>query len=58
VACASLRRSDSPPAGWVREGKLRYREDIDAGIEHCPGAIAELYRRENLGKRLIRLRAE
>jgi NADPH-dependent curcumin reductase CurA len=40
---------------WVREGKLRYREDIADGIEHCPGAIAELYRGENLGKRLIRL---
>ena len=43
-------------AGWVRDGKLRYREDIVDGIEHCPGAIAELYRGENLGKRLIRLR--
>jgi NADPH-dependent curcumin reductase len=42
-------------AGWVRDGKLRYREDISDGIEHCPGAIAELYRGENLGKRLIRL---
>ena len=42
-------------AGWVREGKLRYREDIANGIEHCPSAIAELYRGENLGKKLIRL---
>jgi len=42
-------------APWVRDGKLRYREDISDGIEHCPGAIAELYRGENLGKRLIRL---
>jgi NADPH-dependent curcumin reductase len=42
-------------AAWVREGKLRYREDIADGIEHCPGAIAELYRGENLGKKLIRL---
>lgn len=42
-------------ADWVRAGKLRYREDIDDGIEHCPGAIAELYRGENLGKRIIRL---
>jgi NADPH-dependent curcumin reductase CurA len=42
-------------AWWVRESKLRYREDIDDGIEHCPGAIAELYRGENLGKRLIHL---
>jgi hypothetical protein len=42
-------------AGWVREGNLRYREHIADGIEHCPGAIAELYRGENLGKKLIRL---
>jgi len=42
-------------AAWVREGRLRYREDIVDGIEHCPGAIAELYRGENLGKRLVRL---
>jgi NADPH-dependent curcumin reductase CurA len=44
-------------AGWVREGKLRYREDIAEGIEHCPGAIAALYRGENLGKKLIKLSA-
>ncbi len=42
-------------AAWVREGRLRYREDILDGIEHAPGAIAELYRGENLGKRLIRV---
>ena len=43
-------------ADWVRDGRLRYREEITEGIENCPGAIAELYRGENLGKRLIRLR--
>lgn len=43
-------------AALVREGKLRYREDIGEGIESCPGAIAQLYRGENLGKRLVRLR--
>jgi hypothetical protein len=43
-------------ADWVRAGKLRYQEDILDGIEHAPGAIAGLYRGENLGKRLIRLR--
>jgi NADPH-dependent curcumin reductase CurA len=42
-------------AQWVRGGKLRYREDIADGIEHCPDAIASLYRGENLGKKLIRL---
>jgi hypothetical protein len=44
-------------AAWVRAGKLRYREDILDGIEQAPGAIAGLYRGENMGKRLIRLRA-
>ncbi len=44
-------------AEWVRDGKLRYREEISDGIEHCPPAIAELYRGENLGKKLIRLQA-
>jgi NADPH-dependent curcumin reductase CurA len=43
-------------AEWVRQGRLKYREDIAEGIEKCPGAIAELYRGQNLGKRLIRLR--
>ena len=42
-------------AQWIRDGKLIYREDIVDGIEHARGAIAELYRGENLGKRLIRL---
>lgn len=37
----------------VGEGRLRYWEDIVEGIENCPGAIAELYREENLGKRLF-----
>ena len=41
---------------WVRQGRIRYREDIVEGIESCPDAIAELYRGENLGKRLVRLR--
>ena len=43
-------------ADWVRQGKLRYLEEIQDGIEACPGAIARLYRGENLGKSLIRLR--
>jgi hypothetical protein len=42
-------------AEWIRSGRLRYREDILDGIEHAPGAIAGLYRGENLGKRLIRI---
>jgi len=40
---------------WVRSGAIRYREDILEGIEAAPGAIAGLYRGENLGKRIIKL---
>lgn len=40
---------------WVRDGSIRYEEDILDGIESAPGSIVSLYRGENLGKRLIRL---
>ena len=43
-------------ADWVRDGSLRYREDVIDGIENCPGSIAGLYRGENLGKRVVRLK--
>jgi hypothetical protein len=42
-------------ARWLREGRLSYLEDVLEGIEQAPGAIAGLYRGENLGKRLVRL---
>ena len=42
-------------ARWVREGKLRYREEIVQGIERAPASIAELYQGDNMGKRIIRL---
>lgn len=42
-------------AGWIREGRLSYQEDILEGIDTCPDALAGLYRGENRGKRIIRL---
>ena len=45
-------------AKWVREGRIRYREDVLDGLEQAPGSIAGLYRGENLGKRLIRVARE
>ncbi len=44
-------------AAWVRDGRLKYREEILEGLESAPDAIAGLYRGENQGKRLIRLPA-
>jgi NADPH-dependent curcumin reductase CurA len=43
---------------WVRQGLIRYREDILEGIEQAPGSIAGLYRGDNFGKRLIRIAPE
>ena len=43
---------------WVRDGLIRYREDILEGIEQAPDSIASLYRGENFGKRLIRIAPE
>jgi hypothetical protein len=42
--------------GRFAEADLRYSEDIPQGIERALGAIAGLYRGENTGKRLIRIR--
>lgn len=42
-------------APLVRQGKLRFREEILDGIEAAPGSIADLYQGKNMGKRLIRL---
>ena len=42
-------------ADWVRQGRLKYVEDILDGLESCPDAIAGLYRGDNQGKRLVRL---
>src|SRR4029453_17133051 len=43
-------------AQWIRDGRLRYAEDILEGIDHPPGATAGLFRGEKRGKRLIRIR--
>lgn len=42
-------------APLVRNGTLRYREEILDGMEAAPGSIADLYESRNLGKRIIRL---
>jgi NADPH-dependent curcumin reductase CurA len=44
-------------AEWVRQGQLRYAEDILDGIEKAPESIKRLYSGEHTGKLLMRLRA-
>ena len=44
--------------GWVKEGQLRYREDILEGLEQAPAALAGLYEGRNMGRQLVRVRPE
>jgi NADPH-dependent curcumin reductase CurA len=40
---------------WVRDGRLRYREDLRDGLEHAPQALIGLLEGENFGKLLVRV---
>lgn len=42
-------------AGWVREGKIKYRETIANGIESAPRAFIGMLKGENIGKQLVKL---
>jgi len=42
-------------AGWLREGKLSYREDIVGGLENAPTAFIGMLQGDNTGKRLVRV---
>jgi leukotriene B4 12-hydroxydehydrogenase/15-oxo-prostaglandin 13-reductase len=42
-------------AGWIREGKIKYREDIVEGFENMPKAFIGLFEGENTGKRIVKL---
>lgn len=42
-------------AGWIRDGRLRYREDVTEGLENAPQALIGLLEGRNFGKTLIRV---
>jgi NADPH-dependent curcumin reductase CurA len=41
--------------GWVREGRLKYREDIVVGLEKAPEAFIGLLQGKNFGKLLVQV---
>jgi len=41
--------------GWIRDGKMKYRETILDGIEQAPAALIGLFNGANTGKMLVRL---
>ena len=42
-------------SAWVREGRLKYREDIAEGLDTAPRAFIGLLRGQNLGKQLVKI---
>ncbi len=40
---------------WMREGKLKYREDVVVGLENAPEAFIGLLQGKNFGKLLVRV---
>jgi NADPH-dependent curcumin reductase CurA len=42
-------------AAWLREGKIKYREDVVDGLEKAPTALIGLLKGENFGKMLVRV---
>ena len=44
-------------SGWIREGKLRWREDVVDGLEQAPDAFIGLLEGKNFGKLVVRVGA-
>lgn len=41
---------------WVREGKLKYKEHIYEGFESADEAFIGLFRGDNIGKSLVKVK--
>jgi NADPH-dependent curcumin reductase CurA len=41
--------------GWLRDGRLRYRESVVEGLERAPEALARMLAGETVGKTLVRI---
>jgi NADPH-dependent curcumin reductase CurA len=42
-------------SGWIRDGKLVWKESVEQGIENAPTAFLKLFEGENFGKMLVKL---
>ncbi len=41
-------------ADWIKQGKIKYKENIISGIENAPKAFIGLFKGENIGKQLVK----
>ena len=44
-------------SGWLKEGRVKYREDVTDGLENAPRELIGLLKGENFGKKIIRVGA-
>ena len=44
-------------SAWIREGRVKYREDVVDGLDKAPRTLIGLLRGENFGKMLVRVAA-
>ena len=44
--------------GWLREGRVKYREDVIEGLENAPRGLIGLLQGENFGKRVVHVSGE
>jgi NADPH-dependent curcumin reductase CurA len=42
-------------SGWIAQGKVKWRETVEEGIQNAPAAFLKLFKGENLGKMLVKL---
>ena len=42
-------------SGWVRDGKVKYKEFVTEGLDSAPGAFMGLLKGANFGKQLVRV---
>jgi hypothetical protein len=42
-------------SGWMREGRIRVREDVTEGLENAPRAFVGMLKGENFGKALVKV---
>jgi len=42
-------------AQWLKDGRLRHREDVQEGQENAPATLKRLFHGEDVGKQLLRV---
>jgi len=45
-------------SGWIKEGKIKYREIVTEGLENAPQALRDVLTGKNFGKQLVKVADE